>query len=54
MDGFCLQLDKLVRAEEPSGAPKNHLSCEFNSKLTPLDGMGLQATGGCTSCLSRG
>lgn len=53
MDGFCLQFDKLVMAGEPSGAPKNHLSCELNSELTPLDGMGLQATGGAACHVSR-
>lgn len=47
MKGFCLQFDNPVMAGEHSGGPKSHLSCELNSKLTPLDGMGLEATGGC-------
>lgn len=47
MNGFCLQFDSLVMAGEYSGGPKSYLSCELNSKLTPLDGMGMEATGGC-------
>ena len=63
MNGFCLQFDNLVMAGEHSGGRKSHLSCELNSKLTPPDGMGLEATEGCQAsrplgrsmhCLSRG
>lgn len=40
-------VDSPVTAGEPSGGPKSHLSCELNSKPTPLDRMGLEATEGC-------
>lgn len=47
MSGFCLQFDNLVMAGELSGGPNGYLSCKLNSELTPLDGMGLEATEGC-------
>lgn len=40
MNGFCLQFDNLVKSGEFSGGPRSHLSCELNSKLTPLEGKG--------------
>lgn len=45
MNGFCFQFDNPVMAGEYSGGPKSHLSCELNSKLPLLDGMGWRQLG---------
>lgn len=47
VNSFCLQLASGVKAGESSGGPTSHLSRALNSRLTPLQLLGPEATQDC-------